>query len=113
MMELIDELLETLDMLENDFPEIMSNPLIDMKRMIVSTNGFNKIGEREWPITKDNIKAWYSLREKYLAFKSKNKSLAQSMAIMLENTTFQLIAKSYNLRNEYALTQKLCKRWNI
>jgi len=113
MTELIDELLDTLDMLEHDLPEIMKNPLIDQKRLIVATVGFNKIGEREWSITLNNIKAWFALREEYLSFKSKNKSLAQSMGITLENTTYQLIARMYNSQNEVALTQKLEKRWNL
>ena len=105
---LIDLLLDVLDSVDEG-----TDAMQIAKRTIVSTLGFNRMGNKN-PITSENIKAWVSLRDDYFeALRRGYSSYAESVRLLLFESTLELISRCFTSKNAGTLLHKLSLRWKI
>jgi hypothetical protein len=64
------------------------------------------------PITRENIKAWIELRDEYFRL-VENGYPSDSVRILLQEATFELISRCFTSDNATTLFDKLSLRWKL
>ena len=106
MSSLIDELLDTLDDID-DGSEISKME----KHLILASLGAGEIGDR-YQITPENVKAWRRIRADYYeAVKHGNVELADTLRVYLTQETMSLIFRSFTSKNCSYLFSNIRQRW--
>ena len=106
MTDLIDELLDTLDLIDDRYKVIAMT-----KNLILASLGAGEIGDR-YPITAEDVQKWRKIRDDYHeAMRLNNVQLTSTLSDLLFVRTIDLIFRSFTSKNSGLLFDKLSGRW--
>ena len=106
MTDLIDELLDTLDLIDD-----RSKVIAITKNLILASLGAGEIGDR-YPITAEDVKKWRKIRGDYHeAMRLNHVQLASALSDLLSIRTIDLIFRSFTSKNSGLLFHMLSERW--
>jgi hypothetical protein len=106
MSDLVDELLDTLDLVDDN-----SQVIENAKLTVLSSLGAGKIGDRN-PVTPKDVESWRKLRDEYLsAIRKGHAEYAGVLSAELFGKTLDLIHRSFTSNNSTSMFHRLSERW--